>query len=147
MNLIRFTLATVALATIVFSEAQADDLARACALSPYHVGDKLTRYGFPGDQTYDRLIVRKVYVSFGPPHPSQCLAIHCPPTPAYVQRIEGWLYRTSATFVNGPRIFYTWNWYSRGLEMDAPLDYVQDSLAAVVLRNAHACLEQIRFRG
>ena len=108
--------------------ARADDAARACAASPYHVGDLLRRLGPPGDSYYNSLHVRKIYVVFGPARKSG----H--PEPAYVQRIAGWLYLMDVSAND-----YTYNWYSRGYEMDRPLEYVYGTLATVVLGIARAC--------
>ena len=134
--MIRVVVVMTVLALAVTSTARPEDVARACAASPYRVGDNLTRYGPPGDQVYNALVVRQIYVVFGNPHPSQCLAIHCQPTAPYIQRIEGWLYRTS--YGRSPKPV-AWNWYTRGTEMDMPLQYVPDPLAPIVTRTAHHC--------
>jgi hypothetical protein len=135
------TLAVIASAAVLLfpsCAAWADGVSRACAASPYHVGDLLRRLGPPGDQSYNSLRVRKIYVLFGPTRKADCLAVsswcRSHPEPAYMQRIAGWLYLTDVS-ANGD----TYNWYSRGYEMDTPLEYVYDTLATVVLSIAHAC--------
>lgn len=132
--------ATVPVAALLLycCPARADDAALACAASPYHVGDLLRRLGPNGDSYYNSLHVRKIYVLFGPARKSDCRAAaswcRSHPEPAYAQRVAGWLYLTDVSAND-----YTYNWYSRGYEMDRPLEYVYGTLATVVLGIAHAC--------
>jgi hypothetical protein len=139
---------TGALLIALVSAGQAANIARACAASPYRVGDSVTRFGPPGDEMYNGLKVRRIYVLFGSPHPSECLAVptwcRSHPSPAYLRVIEGWLYRTSGVYTITPGTPATlpetaWNWYARGVEMDEPLAYVPDPIAVIVTRTAHLC--------
>ncbi len=132
------------IAVIIPSTAWADEVTRACAASPYKVGDKLTRLGPPGDSIYNSLVVKRIYVLLGPRHPSDCVAVPswCAkhPTPLYMQSIEGWLYYTDGTTGNyGIGQISAYNFLQRGIEMDTTLNFVDGPIATVVIRNSHPC--------
>lgn len=145
--LMRSALGAIILMGICQFIAKADNSAQSCAASPYRVGDPLTRLGPSGDRIYNSMHVRRIYVVFDIPRKADCLAAlswcRSHPEPSYVQRIAGWLYRASGTWRNDPTVppvtmsFYYW--YSRGYEMDAPLNGVDDALASVILRVGHLC--------
>jgi hypothetical protein len=133
-NLIRIGLAVFALAAMVSSIARAADVSRACAASPYHVGDRLARYGPPGDKFYNSMHIQKIYVLFEPTRIAAC----CAPdrSPDYVHHIAGWLYALKGN-PSGSMPEYTW--YTRGDEMDHTLAFIYDPMTAIIIHDGHAC--------
>ena len=108
-----------------------------------------TRYGPSGDDYYARpyahdyntLHITKVYALPGKSDAKWCsLGVpgSCGPEPQWYRNTIGWLYEARSSEAELHDATY-YLWYSNGYEMDEPLTYIQDPLAALVISHSVVC--------